>query len=216
MYAHKDFKNLFITDHPLIQHKLSMMRFKGCEQKQFRAALKEISLLMGYEITRDLPLTTRQIETPMEMMNAPVLDGDRPAIVPILRAGLGMSEGLNELMPSAVIGHIGLYRDAETHEPVEYLVKLPKPKNRKFYLVDPMLATGHSGAYAVDVLVKNGVKPENISFMALVGAPEGVTAFRKKYPELPIYMAALDDRLNEKAYIMPGLGDAGDRLFGTL
>ncbi len=216
MYEHQDFPNLFITDHPLIQHKLSMMRFKGCEQKQFRAALKEISLLMGYEVTRGLALTTRQIETPIQMMDAPVLDGDRPAIVPILRAGLGMSEGLNELMPSAVIGHIGLYRDHETHEPVEYLVKLPKAKNRKFFLVDPMLATGHSGAYAVDVLVKHRVKPENIIFMALVGAPEGVKAFRAKYPDVPIYMAALDEKLNENAYIVPGLGDAGDRLFGTL
>ena len=216
MYEHKEFKNLFITDHPLIQHKLSMMRFKGCEQKQFRAYLKEISLLMGYEVTRNLALTTRKIETPIQLMDAPVLDGDRPAIVPILRAGLGMSEGLNELMPSAVIGHIGLYRDAVTHEPVEYLVKLPSVKNRKFILVDPMLATGHSGAYAADVLVKHGVKPENILFMALVGAPEGVQTFRKKYPDVPIYMASLDEKLNEKAYIVPGLGDAGDRLFGTL
>lgn len=216
MYEHKEFAKLFILDHPLIQHKLSMMRFKGCEQKLFRSALKEISLLMGYEITRHLPMTTREIETPIQLMKAPVLAGDRPAIVPILRAGLGMSEGLNELMPSAAIGHIGLYRDHETHQPCEYLVKLPAPKNRPFILVDPMLATGNSAVHAVDVLVKHGVKVENISFMALVGAPEGVATFRKSYPDLPIYIAALDEKLNEQAYITPGLGDAGDRLFGTL
>lgn len=216
MYEHEKFKNLFIIDHPLVQHKLSMMRFKGCEQKQFRGALKEISLLMGYELTRNLPLTTREIETPIQLMKAPVLDGDRPAIVPILRAGLGMSEGLNELMPSAAIGHIGLYRDAETHKPCEYLVKLPSPKNRIFILVDPMLATGNSAIHAVDVLVKNGVKPENVLFMALVGAPEGMETFHAAYPQVKVYMAALDKQLNEKAYIIPGLGDAGDRLFGTL
>lgn len=216
MYEHEKFKNLFIVDHPLIQHKLSMMRFKGCEQKQFRSALKEISLLMGYEITRDLPLTTREIETPLQLMKAPVLAGDRPAIVPILRAGLGMSEGLNELMPSAAIGHIGLYRDEITHEPHEYLVRLPSPKNRIFILVDPMMATGNSAVHAVDVLVKNGVKPENVTFMALVGAPEGIEVFHRAYPQVKVFMAALDDKLNEKAYITPGLGDAGDRLFGTL
>lgn len=215
MYEHEKFKNLFIVDHPLIQHKLSMMRFKGCEQKQFRSALKEISLLMGYEITRNLELTTREIETPIQLMKAPVLAGDRPAIVPILRAGLGMSEGLNELMPSAALGHIGLYRDHETLEPKEYLVKLPSPKNRQFILVDPMLATGNSAIHAVKVLEKHGVKAENISFLALVGAPEGVATFREAYPELPIYIASLDEKLNEKAYIVPGLGDAGDRMFGT-
>ncbi|MFN3701725.1 MAG: uracil phosphoribosyltransferase [Alphaproteobacteria bacterium] len=216
MIEHPDFKNLFIVDHPLVQHKLSMMRFKGCEQKQFRAYLKEISLLMGYEITRGLALTTRKIETPLTMMDAPVLDGDRPAIVPILRAGLGMSEGLNELMPSAVIGHIGLYRDHETHQPHEYLVKLPSAKNRKFILVDPMLATGNSAVHAVQVLERHGVKPSNVMFMALVAAPEGVAVFRKSYADIPVYTAALDEKLNEKAYIVPGLGDAGDRLFGTL
>ncbi|MFP4313503.1 MAG: uracil phosphoribosyltransferase [Alphaproteobacteria bacterium] len=216
MYEHKDFPNLFIINHPLVQHKLSMMRFKGCEQMQFRSALKEISLLMGYELTRNLPLTSREIETPLQLMKAPVLDGDRPAIVPILRAGLGMSEGLNELMPSAAIGHIGLYRDHETLEPKEYLVRLPQPKNRPFILVDPMLATGNSGVHAIDVLVKNGVKSENITFMALVGAPEGVKVFHDAYPQVKLYMAALDEKLNEKAYIVPGLGDAGDRLFGTL
>lgn len=216
MYEHQEFKKLYILDHPLIQHKLSMMRFKGCEQKAFRAALKEISLLMGYEITRLLPMTTREIETPLQIMKAPVLSGDRPAIVPILRAGLGMSEGLNELMPSAAIGHIGLYRDHETHQPCEYLVKLPPAKERPFILVDPMLATGNSAVHAVQVLERHGVKVENISFMALVGAPEGVATFRKSYPDLPIYIASLDEKLNENAYIVPGLGDAGDRLFGTV
>ena len=216
MYEHPEFKNLFIVDHPLVQHKLSMMRSKTCAQKQFRSALKEISLLMGYEITRNLPLTDRDIETPIKMMKAPVLYGDRPAIIPILRAGLGMSEGLNELMPSAAIGHIGLYRDHETHKPHEYLVKLPSAKNRPFILVDPMLATGNSAAHAVDVLVKHGVDVKNISFLALVGAPEGVRTFRQTYPDLPIYIAALDEKLDQNAYIVPGLGDAGDRFFGTL
>ncbi len=215
MQEHPDFKKLYIINHPLVQHKLSMMRFKGTTQKQFRAALKEISLLMGYEITRHLPMTTREIETPVQLMKAPILEGERPAIVPILRAGLGMSDGLQELMPSAPIGHIGLYRDHDTHQPVEYLVKLPTIKKRPFILVDPMLATGNSAAYAVKVLEKNGVATKDISFMALVGAPEGVATFRKQYPDLPIYIAALDDKLNENAYIVPGLGDAGDRLFGT-
>lgn len=215
MYEHKDYPGLFIISHPLVQHKLSMMRFKGTSMEHFKAALREISLLMGYEITRHLPLTTREIETPMQIMKAPILDGERPAIVPILRAGLGMSEGLSELMPSAPVGHIGLYRDHDTHQPVEYLVKLPMIKKRPFILVDPMLATGNSAVYAVEVLEKNGVDKKDVSFMALVGAPEGVKTFRASYPDIPIYIASLDDKLNEDAYIMPGLGDAGDRLFGT-
>jgi uracil phosphoribosyltransferase len=216
MKEHRDYKKLYMVDHPLVQHKLSMMRDKECCQKQFRAALREISLLMGYEISRNLPMTTKQIMTPICAMDAPVLEGNRPAIVPILRAGLGMSEGLQELMPSSPVGHIGLYRDEETHEPVEYLVKLPKDKNRDFILVDPMLATGNSAVHAVNVLLKNGVALERIIFMALLGAPEGVQTFRKTFADLPIFIASLDERLNEKAYIVPGLGDAGDRVFGTV
>lgn len=215
MKEHCDYKKLYLIDHPLVQHKLSMMRREESTQKQFRAALREISLLMGYEITRNLAMTTQTIQTPICAMEAPVLDGKRPAIIPILRAGLGMSEGLQELMPSSPVGHIGLYRDEETHEPVEYLVKLPGDKNRDFILVDPMLATGNSAVHAVDVLIKNGVALERIIFMALLGAPEGVKTFRKAFADIPIYIASLDERLNEKAYIVPGLGDAGDRLFGT-
>lgn len=216
MYEHSQFPKVFMVNHPLVQHKLTKMRDKACNQEGFRAALHEISLLMGYEITRWLPLGEAIIETPIQKMHAPVIEGKRPAIVPILRAGLGMSEGLQALMPTSPIGHIGLYRDEKTHEPVEYLVKLPDAKDRHFILVDPMLATGNSARYAVDVLVKNGVDKDNISFMALLGAPEGIKTFREHYPDLPIYIAALDEKLNEKAYIIPGLGDAGDRLFGTV
>lgn len=216
MYQHPDYDRLFIVDHPLIQHKLTRMRMKECMQRDFSAALREIAMLMGYEITRDLALTTAEIDTPLQVMQAPVLDGHRPAIVPILRAGLGMSEGLQELMPSAPIGHIGLYRDAETHRPVEYLVKLPSAEDRPFILVDPMLATGHSAAYAAHLLIQHGVAPQHIRFMALVAAPEGVTEFQSQHPDITIYLAALDEKLNDKAYILPGLGDAGDRLFSTL
>lgn len=215
MYEHKEFPKVYITDHPLIQSKLSKMRDKHTSKEEFKDNLHEISLLMGYEITRNLEIVHTRIETPIEAMDAPVLKYEPPVIVPILRAGLGMSEGLFELMPTSRIGHIGLYRDHETHRPVEYLVKLPPAEDRRFILVDPMLATGHSARYAVDVLVKHGVKIENITFMALVGAPEGVKAFREGHKDVPIYIASLDPRLNENAYIVPGLGDAGDRLFGT-
>ena len=181
----------------------------------FRTLLREIALLMGYEITRDLPLTTEPIETPMESMDAPVIAGKKVALVPILRAGLGMVEGLAELIPSARVGHVGLYRDPETKMPVEYLVKLPGPEGRLFIVVDPMLATGNSAVHAVDVLNKHGVSDAQIRFMALVSAPEGVATFHAAHPDVPVYTAALDRGLNDHAYIMPGLGDAGDRMFGT-
>ena len=209
------FPNVHILDHPLITHKLSIMRDKNTPTVLFRLLLKEISMLMGYEITRPLPLTTKPIETPLTQMDAPVLDEPDVAIVSILRAGLGMSEGVHELMPTAREGHIGLYRDPETKRPVEYYVKLPSPQARPYILVDPMLATGYSAAAAVDVLNKHGVADEDIRMMTLVCAPEGVRAFRETHPNLPIYTAALDTHLNEHAYIVPGLGDAGDRLFGT-
>jgi uracil phosphoribosyltransferase len=215
MKTHPDFPNLHVADHPLILHKLTLMRDEGCDKAQFKLLLKEIALLMGYELTRALPLTTRKITTPLCAMDAPVIDGRKLAIVPVLRAGLGMSEGLEELIPAARVGHIGLYRDEETHEPVEYLVKLPDAAGREFILVDPMLATGNSAKYALDVLVRHGVKPSNIRFMALVAAPEGVKVLQDAYPAVKVYVAALDKQLNEKAYIVPGLGDAGDRLFGT-
>jgi uracil phosphoribosyltransferase len=210
-----NFPNLHILDHPLILHKLSHMRNRHTPTVQFRQLLKEISLLMGYEITRSLPLDTKPIETPLGPMQAPVIAGKKIAVVPILRAGLGMAAGLIELMPSAREGHIGLYRDEETKRPVEYVVRLPEPEGRVFILTDPMLATGNSAVHAVDVLNRHGVPDSMIRFMALVAAPEGVAVFQAAHPAVPVYAAALDDHLDPRAYIVPGLGDAGDRLFGT-
>lgn len=212
---HPRFPQLHLLDHPLIQHKLSHMRMKATPTVAFRQLLKEIALLMGYEITRELPLMTERIQTPLAEMEAPLIAGKKVAIVAILRAGLGMAEGLHELVPSARAGHIGLYRDPATKRPVEYLVKLPEPEGRVFLLVDPMLATGNSAVHAVDVLNRHGVEDANIRFMALVAAPEGMEVFAAAHPEVPVYCAALDERLNDHAYIVPGLGDAGDRLFGT-
>jgi len=210
------FSNLYILDHPLIVHKLSHMRNKDTSTKTFRQLLKEIALLMGYEITRQLPMTSEEMETPICKISAPVLKGKKAAIVPILRAGLGMADGLLELMPSARVGHIGMYRDPETKRPVEYLRKLPSATGRTFILVDPMLATGYSAAAGVNVLRDHGVDEEQIRFMALVAAPEGVQVMLEQHPGVKVYVAGLDDKLNEHAYIVPGLGDAGDRLYGTL
>ncbi len=209
------FPNLYILNHPLIQHKLSHMRERDTSTRTFRELLKEITLLMGYEITRDLPLTTRQIETPLVTIDAPVIAGKKLAIVPILRAGIGMSDGLLELVPSARVGHVGVYRDPDTHMPVEYLVRLPDTADRIFILCDPMVATGNSAVHAVDVLKKRGVSDEQIIFLALVAAPEGVEVFQKSHPNVKLYVASLDSHLNDHAYIVPGLGDAGDRIFGT-
>ena len=207
------FPHLHIVDHPLIQHKLSIMRQKETSTNVFRQLLREITVLMGYELTRDLPLTTRHIETPICKMEAPTLSGKKQVIVPVLRAGLGMSDGLLELMPSARVGHIGMYRGPDKR-PVEYLVRLPQVTDRFFILCDPMLATGYSAVHAIDVLVKRGVPVDYIRFLALVAAPEGVKVVQDSYP-IEVYVASLDERLNENAYIVPGLGDAGDRLFGT-
>ncbi len=210
------FKNLYVVDHPLVQHKLSRMRDVSCETGEFRRLLKEVSLLMGYEALRGLPLTRKTITTPLQDMQAPVLDGPLPVIVPILRAGLAMAEGLEGLIPDCAIGHIGLYRDEETVRPVEYLVRLPASGlDRPFIVVDPMLATGHSAVYALDVMLRHGIKAADISLMCLVAAPEGVATLEKAYPDVPVFAAALDECLNEKSYIVPGLGDAGDRIFGT-
>jgi uracil phosphoribosyltransferase len=209
------FPSLRVLDHPLIQHKLSIMRDRRTPTIQFRRLLKEIAMLMGYEVTRDLPVSASRIETPLAAMDAPKIAGKKVAIVSILRAGLGMAEGLQDLIPSARMGHIGLYRDPVTKRPVEYFVKLPEPEGRLFILVDPMLATGHSAVAAVDLLNRNGVPDARIRLMALVAAPEGMAVFRDAHPDIPVYAAALDERLNEHAYIVPGLGDAGDRLFGT-
>ena len=210
-----EFPNLFIVDHPVVQHDLTHMRDKKATTRQFRRLLRELSMLMGYELLRGLPMTVKEIETPLCKMQAPVLDGKKLAVVPILRAGLGMADGLLELVPSARVGHLGLYRDHDTKKPVEYLVKLPTAEDRIFIIVDPMLATGNSAVHAVDVVVKHGVPVDKIRFMALVAAPEGVRVFHKVFPQVPVFVAALDDHLDQNAYIVPGLGDAGDRLFGT-
>ncbi len=208
------FPRLHIVDHPLVQHKLSIMRQKETSTNVFRQLLREITVLMGYELTRDLPLSHRHIETPICSMNAPTLAGKKQVIVPVLRAGLGMSDGLLELMPSARVGHIGMYR-GEDKRPVEYLVRLPDVTDRLFIVCDPMLATGYSAVHAIDVLKKRGVPGESIKFLALVSAPEGVAVVQEHHPEVEIFVASLDEKLNENAYIVPGLGDAGDRLFGT-
>jgi uracil phosphoribosyltransferase len=206
---------LTVLDHPLIQHKLSLMRDRRTPTILFRQLLREIALLMGYEVTRDLPLGSETIETPLTTMEAPAISGKKVALVAVLRAGLGMVEGLADLIPGARIGHIGLYRDHETHRPIEYFVKLPDPEDRLFILCDPMLATGGSAVAAIDILNKRGVPDERIRLVVLVAAPEGVAKVRMAHPTVPIFTAALDERLNELAYILPGLGDAGDRLYGT-
>lgn len=215
MTLQQRFPNLHVLDHPLIQHKLTHMRNKDTSTKTFRQLLREISLLMGYEITRHLPLSHEEVETPLATFMAPVIAGKKLAVVPILRAGVGMADGLLDLLPSARVGHVGLYRDHETHRPVEYLVKLPEPEGRLFILTDPMLATGYSAVHAVDALLKRGVSAENIQLMALVTAPEGLQVFFDHHPGIHVYVASVDERLNENDYIVPGLGDAGDRLFGT-
>ena len=203
-----------IVDHPLVQHKLSIMRDKRTSTRDFRELLKEIAMLMGYELTRDFPLEYEEIQTPLASFKAPMVKGKKAVIVPVLRAGLGMTDGLLQLMPSARVGHIGMYRD-ENKRPVEYLVKLPDLAGRTFIVVDPMLATGYSAVHAVDVLKNRGVPGSSIRFMALVAAPEGVEVFHEHHPDVELFIAALDEKLDENAYIVPGLGDAGDRIFGT-
>lgn len=208
-------KNLHVLDHPLIAHKLACMRDKNTNKPTFRRLLKEIALLMGYEVTRRFPTYQTQVETPLATTTVTMAFEDRLVVVPILRAGIGMAEGLMELFPLASEGHIGLFRDPKTKQPVEYLVKLPQAKERTFILVDPMIATGHSAAYAVDLLKKHGVSDAHVLFLALVASPEGLEVFFKAHPQVVLYTAALDECLDENAYIVPGLGDAGDRLFGT-
>jgi uracil phosphoribosyltransferase len=209
------FPSLHVLDHPLILHKLTLMRDKTTQTMGFRALLREIALLMGYEITRELRLTTQVIETPLARVDAPVIAGKKVAIVAVLRAGIVMAEGLHELMPTARTGHIGLYRDHQTKRPVQYLVKLPAPEGRIFIVVDPMLATGHSATHAVNLLNQHGVDDGSIRFMALVVAPEGMEVFAAAHPGVPVFAAALDHHLDANDYIVPGLGDAGDRLYGT-
>ena len=205
---------LHVIDHPMIQHKLTIMRQKETGSKDFRELLKEIALLMGYEVTRDLPLAEVEIETPICKMTAHKVSGRKLAIVPILRAGLGMVEGLQTLVPVAKVGHIGLYRDEKTHTPVVYYCKLPEDISQRLVIVtDPMLATGGSSCDALTMLKERGCT--NIRLMCLVAAPEGIKKVQEKHPDVDIYVAAVDEHLNKDAYIVPGLGDAGDRIFGT-
>ncbi len=204
---------LHIIDHPLVLHKLSIMRNKKTSTNMFRELLKEISMFMGYEITKDFPLTYEEIETPLMKMNAPKIAGKKVVIAPILRAGLGMVEGLTKLIPSARVGHIGMYRDEVTCQPVFYYYKMPRTKDRLVIVTDPMLATGGSACDAILRLKKDGFT--NIKLMCLVASPQGVKAVQDNHPDVDIYLATLDEGLNEKNYILPGLGDAGDRIFGT-
>ena len=205
--------SVHIIDHPLVQHKLSLMRDKHASTNKFRQLLQEISMLMGYEVTRDFPLMYEEIETPLQTMSAPKIAGKKVVIAPILRAGLGMVDGLLSLIPSARVGHIGMYRDEETCKPVFYYYKMPDHKERLVIVTDPMLATGGSACDAIDRLKKDGF--HHIRLMCLVASPQGVKAVCDNHPDVDIYLAALDEGLNERNYILPGLGDAGDRIFGT-
>ena len=200
--------------HPLVQHKLSLMRKKATSTRSFRVLAHEVGLLLAYEVTQDLPLEYEEIETPLQKMQAPFLEGKKLCLVPILRAGIGLLDGFLELIPSARVGHIGLYRDPVTLAAVEYYLKLPEMIDQRLVIaLDPMLATGHSSAAAVSRLKENGAS--NIRFVSLLAAPEGIEYFHSEHPDVPIYTAAVDEKLNDHAYILPGLGDAGDRIFGT-
>lgn len=206
--------HLTVVRHPLVQHKLTLMRERETSTAGFRQLLREISLLLAYEVTRDLPMTTRWIETPMTEMESPVLSGKKLALISILRAGNGLLDGVLELIPSARVGFVGLYRDEETLKPVQYYSKVPADLDERVVIaLDPMLATGNSSVAAIDLLKEAGAK--DIRFLCLLAAPEGVARMREAHPDVPIVTAALDKRLNEKGYIVPGLGDAGDRMFGT-
>lgn len=203
-----------VIDHPLVQHKLTIMRKRDTSCAKFRALLREISMLLGYEVTRDLKVSAERIETPLMPMDAPVLDGKKTVLVSILRAGTGIVDGMLEILPSARVGHVGLFRDPETLEAVEYYFKMPRNMDdRDAIVVDPMLATGNSAIAALERIQKE--RPRTMKFVCLLAAPEGVETLHAAFPEVPIYTAAVDERLNEKGYILPGLGDAGDRLFGT-
>ena len=205
---------IHVIGHPLVQHKLTLMRMKDTSTGQFRALLREISMLLAYEVCRDMPMTMTEIETPIAQTMAPVLDGKKIVLVSILRAGAGIVDGMLEILPSARIGHIGLYRDPKTLVAVEYYFKVPhEMTDRDCIVVDPMLATGNSAIAAVDRLKE--CRPRSIKFVCLLTCPEGIRALQGQHPDVPIYTAAIDDKLNEKSYIVPGLGDAGDRLFGT-
>jgi len=206
--------HLTVVDHPLVQHKLTLMRKVGTPTAGFRQLLREISQLLAYEITRELEMTTERVTTPLQDMDAPVLAGKKLALISILRAGNGLLDGVLELIPSARVGFVGLYRDEETLQPVQYYFKVPEEiEDRLVIAVDPMLATGNSSVAAIDLLKKAGAK--NIRFLCLLAAPEGIARMKEAHPDVPIVTAAVDERLNELGYIVPGLGDAGDRMFGT-
>lgn len=205
--------NVTLVEHPLVRHKLSLCREVGTPMAQFRQLLREISLLLCYEVTRDLPLVNRQVTTPLATVSAPVLKGEQPCFVAILRAGIGLLDGMLDLMPAARVGHIGLYRDPETLVAVEYYCKVPDLSNRLTIVVDPMLATGNSAVAAVQRLKENDAK--DMRFVCLLAAPEGIANFTGAHPDVPIFTAAIDQKLDDHGYIVPGLGDAGDRLFGT-
>jgi len=208
-------KNFHVVRHPVVQHKLSLMREKGTSVTTFRALAGEVAMLMSFEVTRNLPLVRKKILTPLEPMSAPVLKGEKLVLVPILRAGMGLLDGMLHIFPSARVAHIGIYRDHRTLEPVEYYFKASKTlRGRDLILLDPMLATGNSAVAATDRL--KSAKPRSIRFMCLVASPEGVRRFQKHHPDVPVYAAALDRKLNSHGYILPGLGDAGDRIFGTI
>ena len=213
----KSFKseNLEIVEHPAVQHKLLRLRDVNTGKALFSQLLKEVGLLLGYEITKNLNVTPAEIETPMGKCSGNEIAQSEIVIIPILRAGLGMTDGFLELLPGATVGHIGCYRDEKTKKPVEYMVEIPEYKGQTYIIVDPMLATGNSAKYATDLLKHRGVPGKNIRFMALVAAPEGVSQFHEAHPDVYLLVAAVDSHLDERAYIVPGLGDAGDRLFGT-
>ena len=208
------YKNVFVIDHPLIQHKISLIRDENTGSKEFRELVEEIAMLMAYEVTRDLPLEEIEVKTPVAMAKTKVIAGKKLGIIPILRAGLGMVDGMLKLIPAAKVGHIGIYRDPKTLKPVEYYCKLPPDiAERDLIVVDPMLATGGSACAAIHFLKERGA--QNIKLVNLIAVPEGIEAVHRDHPEVPIYVASIDQGLNEHGYIVPGLGDAGDRLFGT-
>ena len=210
-------ENFHVLKHPLIEHKLTILRDKNTGTKDFRELVNEVARLLAYEVSRDLPLEEVEIETPIGKTTQKSLSGKKVVVVPILRAGLGMVDGILDLIPAARVGHVGLYRDEETMQPVEYFVKMPNNlEDRHMYIVDPMLATGGSAIAAIDSVLERGAKIENIKFISIVSAPEGIKALKEAHPDVQIFTAALDEKLNEDAYIVPGLGDAGDRLYGTL
>lgn len=213
----KENMSIHVLDHPLIRHKITLLRDKNTGSKDFRELVQEIATLMAYEATRDLPLEYVEVETPLASTRGMVIGGKKLAIVPILRAGLGMVAGIENLVPAAKVGHIGLYRQENTLQPVEYFCKMPADlPEREIFLLDPMLATGGSAIAAVQCLRKRGASPRNIKFLCLVASPQGLDKLHKAEPEVDIYTASIDDCLNESGYILPGLGDAGDRIFGTL